>query len=843
MDNTSQPAPVRRRFAGNLSLRTKLIIANLTIVTAAVVALGIYSNYREGQTTSFLSTELDTTVSAQAQDTLNARIDQEALNADNYFTAITRDLVALKSNIDQLLLNQSILETGEYWDAETQLTRLPSGHWDNANDQPAAVFVSGSLTPADALRSELNAMIHLDFAAPGILEANPNIVALYFIGTSGETIYYPNIDLASLLPADFDATTGPWYVAASPANNPTQKAVWTVPYQDPALTGLLVTNSLPIYDRTGRFVGVVSLDVQLSKISELVSSIHVGETGYAFLIDDKSHVIAMPKVGYKDLKLTPENVPVGEPLRQTLFGQAPASLTATLTAMTAGQPGFQTVVINGTERYVAFQPIPSLNYSLAIIVPVSEMRSTFIAARERLAEETRQTATNILVIIGIILAVSLLASFGIGNALTSPLAQLTQTATEIAQGNLNAQARVQTRDELGTLASTLNTMTATLRGLIGSLEQRVEERTRDLATTSTKMEYRARQLETIAEIARVVTSVQDVDQLLPKIVATISERFDFYHSGIFLLDESGHHAELRAANSEGGQRMLNRRHTLAVEETSIVGYVTKVGEARVAMDVGVDAVHFQNPDLPDTRSELALPLRVGKNIIGALDVQSKTVNAFTADDIQLLGILADQVAIAIENARLFSSARRALDESQGVYQQYVKQEWGKFTAQAKHIGFRFSESSTDPLSGILDHPEMEAATSSGEIVKMKTIVEKGAAATTILAVPIKIRGEVIGVLDVRSNQPGREWSVDEVALVQALADRAALSLENARLFEEATVRADRERKVSQIADKLNSSFRIETILKTAAEELSRALQGSEVLVQIQPPVESKPAFD
>ena len=165
------------------------------------------------------------------------------------------------------------------------------------------------------------------------------------------------------------------------------------------------------------------------------------------------------------------------------------------------------------------------------------------------------------------------------------------------------------------MAKTFNSMTGRVRDLIGNLEQRVAERTQAL-------ERRAIQLQAAADVGGTAARLRDLDELLRQVTRLISQRFGFYHVGIFLLDERGEYAVLRASNSEGGQRMLTRGHKLKVGQVGIVGYVTGAGEARIALNVGEDIQYFNNPDLPTTQSEMALPLIVGGRILGALDIQS-----------------------------------------------------------------------------------------------------------------------------------------------------------------------------------------------------------------------------
>ncbi len=228
------------------------------------------------------------------------------------------------------------------------------------------------------------------------------------------------------------------------------------------------------------------------------------------------------------------------------------------------------------------------------------------------------------------------------------------TAEKISGGDLEAQAPIQTSDEIGALGRAFNTMTQQLKTFINELEDRVQDRTRELAKQNEALVFRSQQLQTVADVARQIVSAQELDELLPQITRLVSERFNFYHVGIFLLDENREYAVLRAANSEGGQRMLARKHQLKVGAVGIVGYATGAGQPRIATDVGEDAVYFSNPDLPETRSEMALPLKVGDLVIGALDVQSTVSNAFTQEDIALFTTLADQIAVAIRNNELYS---------------------------------------------------------------------------------------------------------------------------------------------------------------------------------------------
>jgi len=369
-----------------------------------------------------------------------------------------------------------------------------------------------------------------------------------------------------------------------------------------------------------------------------------------------------------------------------------------------------------------------------------------------------------------------------------------------------------------TSAQELSRSNKDLTELRVDLEQRVEERTSELTK-------RAAQFEAISSVARTIASVQDLETLLPAITKLVSQQFGFYHVGIFLLDEQQENAILRASNSEGGLRMINRHHSLLLDDHSIVGFSTARGEPRIALDVGTDSVYFNNPDLPTTRSEVALPLRVAGRVIGSLDVQSTDTNAFSQEDISLLTTLADQVAIAIENARLFGEAQKALNESKAMFEKYTQQEWSNFIRQVKQTGFVFDGKQVALLDRNLQRESTKAVIQTGSLSLDK--------ASASIAIPIKLRGQTIGILDVRSKKGERQWKQDEITLLEAAAERAALALENARLVESAQRRAARERAIGDISAKIGAVSNLESILQTAVEELGRKIGGAtEVSLEI-----------
>lgn len=323
-----------------------------------------------------------------------------------------------------------------------------------------------------------------------------------------------------------------------------------------------------------------------------------------------------------------------------------------------------------------------------------------------------------------------------------------------------------------------------------------------------ELERRTRQLEAVSKVARAVAAVQEIDLLLPLVTEVVSNEFGFYHAGVFLIDDRREFAVLRAANSEGGKKMLERGHRLGLGTAGMVGFVAGRGQPRIALDVEADSAFFNNPDLPDTRSEMALPLRAGQQTIGVLDVQSTEKDAFSEQELNVLSVVADQIAIAIENARLFSQTRQALADTQAIYQQYVKSDWARYIGQLKNIGYTYDGIRTVALN---TPPPTSAESNSVNI-------------------PIRVRGQIIGNVIIHPNNSQRQLTNSEISLAQAAADRAALAVENARLLADAQRRAAKERAIAEISSKVGASIKLESIMQTAVEELGRTLPGAEVIL-------------
>ncbi len=344
-----------------------------------------------------------------------------------------------------------------------------------------------------------------------------------------------------------------------------------------------------------------------------------------------------------------------------------------------------------------------------------------------------------------------------------------------------------------------------------NLEARIEERTR-LLTRQTRL------METAGEIAHQISMETDQSNLFRTTIQLIRDRLGYYHAGIFLMDEADEYAVLVSALGEAGEKMLAQGHRLKKGEEGIVGNVVARGEARIALDVGKDAVHFRNPLLPFTRSEIALPIKIGERVLGALDIQSTEPEAFTQADIQSFQMIANQLAVALERIRLINELQQTVEDLESGYRSETRRSWRNFIRSARQIrGFRYQpgQKRIEPIVTTTAHDTPSSPQS--------------------IQIPLHSRGEAIGMLQVqfKGGQPTPEIQ----RLIRTTAERLGSALETARLLEELQLRAEREHLIGDLSTQVRSTTDIENILRITAQQIRQKLGLREVVVQILPPEE------
>jgi GAF domain-containing protein/HAMP domain-containing protein len=448
---------------------------------------------------------------------------------------------------------------------------------------------------------------------------------------------------------------------------------------------------------------------------------------------------------------------------------------------------------------------------LTISQASKEIAQQLIAKNGQFLEQL-DSATIQLYIIGVgLIVVAIGAGIVMGSLITMPIIKMAKAADMAAQGNLEAFQPSDDASELGALSRSVYAMTIQLTEGMENLEQQVIERTREISR-------RNDQLEVAAQIGRDVSTILNINILLDEVTQLISERFGYYHVAVFMVDDVGEYAVMRAANSQGGKHLLAMGHKLKAGETGIVGYVAKYGKARVAYDVSSDQMFYRNPELPETRSEAAIPLRIRDRVIGVMDVQSIGLTAFTTDDMRVLQIVADQVALAVENTRLFVENRRIQSELEQAYGQQTAESWRRRLRSA-------------PQAYVFNRLGVE--TSAAENTHAMTITSPSVdVENNRLIAPISIRGEVIGTISLSRESEAPVWVDDDLFIVQSVLEQIGPALESARLLEETQAHAMHEQAVNDISTQVRRSAGMDAILQNTVRELGRVLGSSRTFIQL-----------
>jgi GAF domain-containing protein/HAMP domain-containing protein len=374
-------------------------------------------------------------------------------------------------------------------------------------------------------------------------------------------------------------------------------------------------------------------------------------------------------------------------------------------------------------------------------------------------------------------------SYYVSRSISDPVKELIEAFDKIELGDLSARAPISAMDELGIVTMHFNRTIARLEALQNTLEQQVVERTK--------------LLEASIEVGRVASSSLDPDELLARVINLFTDRFGYYFAALYVLDPSEKWAEIREATGEIGKLLKQNRQRHEVSGRSMVGNAIRERSPKIAQIALEERNRYQNPLLPYTRSEIALPLLAGDRVLGALDVQSTKESDFGPDVIRTMQSMAGHVAIALENARLYQEAQQNIREMRAIQQQYLLAGWSRISNPAEELEY--------------------------------SVGDEADAGAKQIEIPISLRDQILG--QIRLENP-EAWTPEQENLVNAVAAQAAVALENARLVSESRQAALRERMIAEINSKIWSSATIDGILQTAAKELGRRLDASRATIEL-----------
>jgi len=579
--------------------------------------------------------------------------------------------------------------------------------------------------------------------------------------------------------------------------------VLTPPTYDAALDEVTVVLARPL-ELGGFTYGILAARADVSQLGNVIAAGQVGLTGNTSLIGADGTLLTLGDGEGAPMPVESEGIAAA--LRR------PSTVGVDTYASHTGRP------VSG-----AYVWLPPLRVAMVVEQDQSELQAGTL------------TASIISGGVGVLSALgAVVYALAFSASISRPLSSLAAAATQAAAGDLEVRAEVVREDEIGAVAGAFNEMTAQLRDLIAGLEQRVAERTRGL--------------EAVAEVSRATTSVLDPDQLLPQVVDLVQESFGLYYVGLFLFDEARDYAVLRAGTGTAGVEMISRDWRLPAGSESMIGRCVVTGEAQIMqrmdareddadtgllVDQGVQTeVRFDNPWLPETRSELALPLRYGGRVVGAMTVQSTDEGAFGQTDIATLQNLADQVAVAVENARLFAETQVALDRARRAQRRFEQQAWSEYLGARAVTGYEQTSSGTRVLEQTLLGDVQRALAS--ETLSATATPSNGQAAGDgrQVLIPIKQADQVIGVVGVEREDA---WTAEDAGLVRNLAEQLSLAAENQRLLDVTQRREAAERLVREVATRMREPVELEDVMRTAADEIRAALGTDWVVVRLVEP--------
>lgn len=771
------------RHFKSYTLRTRLIVAFLAI---SVLAVGLEAFFTNRLTSAALTDN--------AGNNLHSLANSQALNLGNL---MARQLDVLESLALSRRFRDRLIQTNTSYglnpdQIKAELLKLDQ-EWAAATSDDDFVV---RIRLQNALSTELQAF----------QQTFRDHVEVFVTDQHGGLL------VATTRTSDFYQADEDWWQNAY--NNGLGATYISPPLYDESSDTLGVIIALPIYDDNDAVLGVLRSTYSLAPLQNLMNSaeMQAQNTHTDILFPDGQFLEA----GNNEPQQIPAgilaqlNAATGSNYTEFEFGGEPSLVSqAAVTAIT-GEPEIAAL----GWRLIAHQ-----NRDQALTPVQAQRQSTFLLAV-------------------LIAGVAVVAALLLAQLLTQPIVNLTNVAQRITSGDLAAKAQAESGDEIGTLAHAFNTMTGQLQNVIDTLEEQVLDRTR--------------QLETVVTVSQRLSGILDLSDLMRQIVVLTKETFNYYHAHIYLLDDARRTLIMAEGYGEAGAEMKRRGHSITLSAPkSLVARAAREGRIITVENVRMDPDWLPNDLLPNTHSEMAVPIILGTEVVGVLDVQSEKIGGLTAEDESTLQALANQIATAIRNARLFSETQDALYQAQKLQRLYTEQAWERFAARQPVTHYEYRQP-TQPSLDKISTPEAMAALQQGKTVSLRlSNVDNGGAShkpdndhqkeiENTLATPLKLGEKIIGVLGIRDANPKRQWTEEEIALIEAVSEQMSLAIENARLFEQSQRNAWRDRVVSESTARVWSTAEIEEVLQAAVVQLGDTLRASEVVIRLKSETEMLP---
>lgn len=524
--------------------------------------------------------------------------------------------------------------------------------------------------------------------------------------------------------------------------------------QDPKTGVPQVILAVPIRNQKDEVGGVLLAQINLEYLWYVVSRTGVGDAGYAYVLDNRNFLIAEKGSNAETFKLQDIS---DQPFIQNL---------------TSGNadPRISYQGLKGQDVLGAIASVRSLHWKVVVELPTAEAYAPIV---------------QMVGFMGITLAIITIVAVGVGiyssRQIVQPLQRLTEASTQIRAGNMDAQVKVSSRNEMGILATAFNQMTSQLKDLYTTLEQRIASRTQ--------------RLEVVAKLSERLAAILKLEELLQELVNQLKNEFGYYHAQVYLLDEGRQNLIMTAGVGEAGAQMKANNHHIPLNTpTSLVARAARDSEIVTIDNVREAPDWLPNALLPDTHSEMALPIILEGQVVGVLDVQSDKIGGLDEGDANLLRSLANQVAVGIRNAHQFAEVETALAEARTAQQRYLEQSWDKVKVLPRSGRYHY----TRPNAPAWDRADA-------------------------LAKSVELQNTPIGMLQLSPNSPDQAWTEDDLAIVEAVSEELAQVAENLRLFDETRERANYERMIGEITQKIRQAPNLEALTKVASEALSQVL--------------------